>query len=101
VTPDAIAAVATGSQQLTQVIGQIPRSVPLQDTVWGFTSIYTFMRVSLILLAFRVEWLRAEGKGAAEAKTELLQQQVTQKQAPLNWLTKGYVDLKRDNSKTA
>jgi hypothetical protein len=102
-TPDTIAAaVATGSQQLAQVIDQIPRSVPLKDKVWGFTSVYALFGVSLILLAFfALSGYAWKEKGAAEAKTELLQQQLTQKQATLNWLSKGYVDLKRDNSKTA
>jgi len=102
-TPDTIAAaVATGSQQLAQVIDQIPRSVPLKDKVWGFTSIYAFMGVSLILLAFfALSGYAWKEKGAAEAKTELLQQQLTQKQATLNWLTKGYVDLKQANPKAA
>jgi len=54
--------------------------------------------VSLILLAFSALSSYAwKEKGAAEAKTELLQQQLTQKQATLNWLTKGYVDLKQAN----
>jgi hypothetical protein len=70
--------------------------------VWGFTSVYALFGVSLILLAFfALSGYAWKEKGAAEAKTELLQQQLTQKQATLNWLSKGYVDLKRDNSKTA
>jgi len=102
-TPATIeAAVATGSQQLTQVIDRIPRSVPLQDTVWGFTSIYALLGVSLILLGFfTLSGYAWKEKGAAEAKTEALQQQLAQKQATLNWLTKGYVDLKQANSKAA
>ena len=102
-TPDTIAAaVATGSQQLAQVIGQIPRSVPLKDKVWGFTSVYALFGVSLILLAFfALSGYAWKEKGAAEAKTELLQQQLAQKQATLNWLTKGYVDLKQANPKAA
>lgn len=102
-TPDTIAAaVATGSQQLAQVIDQIPRSVPLKDKVWGFTSVYALFGVSLILLAFfALSGYAWKEKGAAEAKTELLQQQLAQKQATLNWLTKGYVDLKQANPKAA
>jgi len=102
-TPDTIAAaVATGSQQLAQVIDQIPRSVPLKDKVWGFTSVYALLGVSLILLAFfALSGYAWKEKGAAEAKTELLQQQLTQKQATLNWLTKGYVDLKQADPKAA
>ena len=90
----------TGTAQLQQVIDRIPRSVPLQDAVWGFTSVYAFLGVSLILVGFFAwsgySWRE---KGAAEAKTELLQQQLAQKQATLNWLTKGYVDLKQANPK--
>ena len=102
-TPATIeAAVATGSQQLAQVIDRIPRSVPLQDAVWGFTSVYAFLGVSLILVGFFAwsgySWRE---KGAAEAKTELLEQQLTQKQASLDRLTKGYLDLQRDNPKAA
>jgi len=102
-TPDTIAAaVATGSQQLAQVIDQIPRSVPLKDKVWGFTSVYALMGVSFILLAFfALSGYAWKEKGTAEAKTELLQQQLAQKQATLNWLTKGYVDLKQANPKAA
>ncbi|WP_223654558.1 hypothetical protein [Hymenobacter psoromatis] len=102
-TPDTIAAaVATGTQQLKQVIDQIPRSVPLADKVWGFTSLWTFMGVSFILLGFCV-WSGYAWKamGAAEAKTELLQKQQAQEQANLDWLSKGYLDLKRDNPKAA
>jgi hypothetical protein len=102
-TPDTIAAaVATGSQQLAQVIDQIPRSVPLKDKVWGFTSGYALLGVSLILVGF-FAWSGYSWKemGVAEAKTELLQQQLTQKQASLDRLTKGYLDLKRDNPKAA
>lgn len=102
-TPDTIAAaVATGSQQLAQVINQIPRSMPLKDKVWGFTSVYALFGVSLILLAFfALSGYAWKEKGIAEAKTELLQQQLTQKQATLNWLTRGYVDLKQTNPKAA
>jgi hypothetical protein len=70
--------------------------------VWGFTSIYALMGVSLILLAFfALSGYAWKEKGAAEAETELLQQQLTQKQASLDRLTKGYLDLKRDNPKAA
>jgi hypothetical protein len=102
-TPDTIAAaVATGSQQLAQVIDQIPRSVPLKDKVWGFTSVYALMGASFILLGFfALSGYAWKEKGVAEAKAELLQQQLTQKQATLNWLTRGYVDLKQANPKAA
>ena len=102
-TPDTIAAaVTTGSQQLQQVIEQIPRSMPLADKVWGFTSLSAFMGVSFILLGF-FAWsgYAWKEKGAAEAKTELLQQQLAQKQATMKWLNDGYVDLKQDNPKAA
>ena len=102
-TPDTIAAaVTTGSQQLKQVIEQIPRSVPLADEVWGFTSLRAFLVVSFILLGF-FAWsgYAWKEKGAAEAKTELLQQQLAQKQATMKWLNDGYVDLKQDNPKAA
>jgi hypothetical protein len=102
-TPDTIAAaVTTGSQQLKQVIDQIPRSMPLADKVWGFTSLSAFMVVSFILLGF-FAWsgYAWKEKGAAEAKTELLQQQLAQKQATMKWLNDGYVDLKQDNPKAA
>jgi len=102
-TPDTIAAaVTTGSQQLTQVISQIPRSMPLKDKVWGFTSIpvaLSMMGIVLIFFAFSIySW---KEKGAAEAKAELLQQQQAERKATYDWLTKGYSDLKRDNPKAA
>lgn len=102
-TPDTIAAAVTkGSQQLAQVIDQIPRSVPLKDKVWGFTSIPVALSMMGIVLAFftfsAYSW---KEKGAAEAKAELLQQQLAQNQATLNWLTRGYVDLKQANPKAA
>jgi len=60
------------------------------------------MGVALILLAFfTLSGYAWKEKGAAEAKTELLQQQLTQKQATLNWLTRGYVDLKQATPKAA
>ncbi|RYE24202.1 MAG: hypothetical protein EOP45_06075 [Sphingobacteriaceae bacterium] len=38
-TPDTIAAaITTGTQQLAQVIGKIPPSVPVEGKVWGFTN---------------------------------------------------------------
>lgn len=102
-TPDTIAsAVTKGSQQLKQVIEQIPRSVPLADKVWGFTNIYTWLVMMLIWVGFMgftvYSWKQM---GAAEEKTEQLQQQLTQKQATMKWLNDGYVDLKQDNPKVA
>ena len=102
-TPDTIAAaVTTGSQQLRQVIEQIPRSVPLADKVWGFTSLWAVMVVSFILLGF-FAWsgYAWKEKGAAEERAAQLQQQLTQKQATMKWLNDGYVDLKQDNPKVA
>ncbi|TDN38065.1 hypothetical protein E4631_25435 [Hymenobacter sp. UV11] len=102
-TPDTIAAaVATGSQQLKQVIDQIPRSMPLADKVWGFTSLYTWLVMMLIWVGFMgftvYSWKQM---GEAEEKTAQLQQQLTQKQATMKWLNDGYVDLKQDNPKVA
>lgn len=102
-TPDTIAAaVTTGSQQLKQVIDQIPRSVPLTDKVLGFTSLAAFMVVSFMLLIF-FAWggYAWKEKGAAEERAAQLQQQLTQKQATMKWLNDGYVDLKQDNPKAA
>jgi hypothetical protein len=102
-TPDTIAAaVTTGSQQLQQVIEQIPRSMPLADKVWGFTSLWAFMVVFFMLLIFfTFSGYAWKEKGGAEEKAELLQQQLTQKQATMKWLNDGYVDLKQDNPKAA
>lgn len=102
-TPDTIAAaVTTGSQQLKQVIEQIPRSVPLADKVWGFTSLYTWLVMMLLWMGFMAFTIYSwKEMGAAEEKAELLQQQLTQKQATMKWLNDGYVDLKQDNPKAA
>lgn len=102
-TPSTIeAAVTKGSQQLAQVIDKIPRSVPLQDKVWGFTSIPVALSMMAIVLGFftfsAYSW---KEKGAAEAKAELLQQQQVERKATYDWLSKGYLDLKRDNPKAA
>jgi hypothetical protein len=40
-------------------------------------------------------------KGVAEAQAATLQQQRAEGQANLDWLSKGYLDLKRDNPKAA
>lgn len=102
-TPDTIAAaVATGSQQLAQVIDQIPRSVPLKDKVWGFTSIpVALSMMGIVLTFFTFSAYSWKEKGAAEAKAELLQQQQAERKATYDWLSKGYLDLKRDNPKAA
>lgn len=102
-TPDTIAAaVTTGTQQLAQVIDQIPRSMPLKDKVWGFTSVSTVMGMSLILLVFfALSSYAWKEKGAAEAKVEMLQQQQAQHKATEDWLAQGYLALKKDNPKAA
>ena len=102
-TPDTIAAaVTTGTQQLKQVIDQIPRSVPLSDKVWGFTSLYTWLVMMLLWVGFMAFTIYSwKEMGAAEEKAELLQQQLTQKQVTMKWLNDGYVDLKQDNPKAA
>ena len=102
-TPDTIAAaVTTGSQQLQQVMDQIPRSVPLADKVWGFTSLYTWLVMMLLWVGFMAFTIYSwKEMGAAEEKAELLQQQLTQKQVTMKWLNDGYVDLKQDNPKAA
>jgi len=102
-TPDTIAAAVTkGSQQLAQVIDQIPRSVPLKDKVWGFTSIpVALSMMAIVLVFFTFSAYSWKEKGAAEARAELLQQQQAERKATYDWLSKGYVDLKRDNPKAA
>jgi hypothetical protein len=102
-TPSTIeAAVTKGSQQLAEVIDKIPRSVPLQDKVWGFTSIPVALSMMVIVLGFftfsAYSW---KEKGAAEAKAELLQQQQAERKATYDWLSNGYLNLKRDNLKAA
>jgi type II secretory pathway pseudopilin PulG len=101
-TPDTIAAaVTTGTQQLAQVIDQIPRSMPLEDKVWGFTSIpVALTMISIVLAFFTFSVYSWKEKGAAEAQAALLQQQAERK-ANQDWLAKGYLDLKRDNPKAA
>ncbi len=100
-TPDTLAAaVATGTQQLAQVIGQIPRSVPLENKVWGFTSIPVALTMIAVMLGFgclsAYFW---KEKGVAEAQVAALQQQQVERKATQDWLNKGYFDLKRDNPK--
>ena len=90
----------TGTAQLQQVIAQIPRSVPVVGEFWGFTSgrlalgaVVAFL--SLICLSFYL-WNQ---KAAAEAQVVMLQQEQAKKKTAMDWLTKGYWDLKRDNPK--
>jgi hypothetical protein len=103
VTPSTIeAAVTKGSQQLAQVIDKIPRSMPLENNVWGFTSVPVAMSIITVMLSFAClsAYLWKE-KGIAEAEIVRLQQQATQREASLNWLSQGYLDLKKVNSKAA
>ncbi|RZK44041.1 MAG: hypothetical protein EOO61_04560 [Hymenobacter sp.] len=102
-TPSTIeAAVTKGSQQLTQVINKIPRSVPLENNVWGFTSVPVALSMIALMLSFAC--LSAyfwKEKGIAEAEIVRLQQQATQREVSLNWLSQGYLGIKRDNPKAA
>lgn len=94
------ATLTTGTAQLQQVIERIPRSVPIVGHVWGFTSGRLAMGVVTLLLALvclsAYLW---KGKGIAEAQVVTLQQQQARQKATLEWLSKGYLDLKRDNPK--
>ena len=100
-TPEKVEnSLTTGTAQLQQVIAQIPRSVPVVGEYWGFTSgrlglgvVVAFL--SLICLSFYL-WNQ---KGEAQAQVVVLQQQQAQQKANLEWLSKGYLDLKRDNPK--
>ncbi|SDZ02177.1 hypothetical protein [Hymenobacter psychrophilus] len=92
----------TGTAQLQAVMAQIPRSVPVVGEVWGFTSV----RLALGMLVFVLgliclttyQW---KERGLAEARAAGIEQQQAQQKANLNWLSKGYLDLKRDNPKAA
>lgn len=90
----------TGTAQLQQVIAQIPRSVPVVGQVWGFTNGRLAMGVLTLLLGLVClsTYLWKE-KGIAEAQVVTLQQQQARQKARLDWLSKGYFDLKRDNPK--
>jgi hypothetical protein len=90
----------TGTAQLQQVIAQIPRSVPVVGQVWGFTNGRLAMGViTLVLSLICLSFYSWQEKGIAEAQAAMLQQQQAQQKATLEWLSKGYVDLKRDNPK--
>lgn len=102
-TPSTIeAAVTKGSQQLAQVIDKIPRSVPLENNVWGFTSVPVAMSMITVMLLFvclsAYFW---KEMGIAEAQAAAMQQQLVERKATQDWLSKGYLDLKRDNPKAA
>ncbi|SMC00604.1 hypothetical protein SAMN00120144_4347 [Hymenobacter roseosalivarius DSM 11622] len=90
----------TGTAQLQQVIAQIPRSVPVVGEVWGFTSVRLALGVIVLLMGLIClsTYLWKE-RGVAEAQVATLQQQQAQQKASLDWLSKGYFDLKRDNPK--
>lgn len=90
----------TGTAQLQQVIDRIPRSVPVEGEVWGFTSMRLALGVIALLLGLIClsTYLWKE-RGVAEAQAAMFQQQQAQQKANLDWLSKGYLDLKRDNPK--
>jgi hypothetical protein len=93
---------ATGTAQLQQVIDRIPRSVPVEGEVWGFTSVRLAMgMITLVLGLICLSFYAWQQKAIAEAQVGLIQQQQAQQQVTLDWLTKGYGDLKRDNPKAA
>jgi uncharacterized membrane protein (Fun14 family) len=85
---------------LQQVIAQIPRSVPVVGQVWGFTNGRLAVGVIVLLLGLIClsTYLWKE-RGVAEAQVATLQQQQARQKASLDWLSKGYFDLKRDNPK--
>jgi hypothetical protein len=90
----------TGTAQLQAVIAQIPRNVPVVGEVWGFTSVRLALGVITLLLALvSLSTYLWNQKAAAEAQVVLLQQEQAKKKGALDWLTKGYWDLKRDNPK--
>lgn len=91
-----------GTAQLQQVIAQIPHSVPVVGEVWGFTNWRLALGViSLLMGLICLSFYSWQQKGIAEAQAGLLQQQQAQQKTTLDWLSKGYVDLKRDNPKAA
>lgn len=90
----------TGTAQLQQVIDRIPRSVPVVGEVWGFTHVRLGVGVvALLLMLTSLSTYLWKEKAAAEAQVAQLQQEQAQKKRALEWLTKGYWDLKRDNPK--
>lgn len=102
-TPSTIeTAVATGTQQLAQVISRIPRSVPLENKVWGFTSVpVALTMIAMVLASFTFNVYSWKEKGVAEAQAAMLQQQQAERKAAYDWLSKGYLTLKQDNPKAA
>lgn len=91
---------STGTVQLQQVIDRIPRSVPVVGEVWGFTSgRLALATLALVLGLICLSFYLWNQKAAAEAQVVVVQQEQAQKKRVLDWLTKGYWDLKRDNPK--
>ncbi|TYZ05779.1 hypothetical protein FY528_20865 [Hymenobacter lutimineralis] len=100
-TPEKVGkTLTTGTAQLQQVIDRIPRSVPVVGEVWGFTHVRLGVGVvALLLVLTSLSTYLWKEKAAAEARVAQLQQEQAQKKRALEWLTKGYWDLKRDNPK--
>jgi len=93
-------ALTTGTAQLQQVINQIPRSVPVEGEVWGFTNWRLALGViTLVLSLVCLSFYAWKQKDIAEAQVVLIQQQQAEQKTTLDWLTKGYWALKRDNPK--
>ena len=92
----------TGTAQLQAVIAQIPREVPVVGEVWGFTSMRLAFGVLVFVLGLvylsAYQW---KERGIAEARAVAMEQQQAQQKASLDWLSQGYLDLKRDNAKAA
>jgi hypothetical protein len=55
--------------------------------------------ITLLLGMICVSGYLWKEKGIAEAQVATQQQQQAQQKATLDWLSKGYLDLKRDNPK--
>lgn len=100
-TPEKVEiALATGTAQLQQVIAQIPRSVPVEGEIWGFTSARLGVgMVALVLVLVSLSTYLWQQKAAAETQVVVLEQTQAKKKQAMDWLTQGYWDLKRDNPK--
>jgi hypothetical protein len=95
-------ALAAGTAQLEQVIAQIPRSVPVVGEVWGFTNGRLALgMITLVLSLICLSFYSWQQKGIAQAQVGLIQEQQAQQKVTLDWLSQGYIDLKRDNPKVA
>ncbi|MCR5890680.1 hypothetical protein LRS06_23485 [Hymenobacter sp. J193] len=55
--------------------------------------------IALVLSLVSLSTYLWQQKAAAEAQVVVLQQEQAKKKRALDWLTKGYWDLKRDNPK--